>query len=94
MPNIMDTINTADGSCTVHLLTPNGHEARVPWPGVIMYPDAGGLCDILQHMTAKLASYIYTACCCRMCITAAASGRRSTWPPCSATRANAGACSA
>ncbi|MCV7028840.1 dienelactone hydrolase family protein [Mycobacterium sherrisii] len=60
MPNIIDTITTADGSCTVHLLTPNGHEARVPWPGVVMYPDAGGLRDTFQHMAAKLASYGYT----------------------------------
>ncbi|GLE50792.1 dienelactone hydrolase family protein [Mycobacterium montefiorense] len=60
MPNITDTITTTDGTCTVHLFTPEGPESQVPWPGVVMYPDAGGLRDTLQQMAAKLAGFGYT----------------------------------
>ena len=38
MPTITDTITTADGTCPVTLATPDGDG---PWPGVIIYPDAG-----------------------------------------------------
>jgi carboxymethylenebutenolidase len=60
MPNVTDTITTADGTCTVHLFTPEGPESQVPWPGVVMYPDAGGLRDTFQQMAAKLAGFGYT----------------------------------
>ncbi|OBH26666.1 dienelactone hydrolase [Mycobacterium sp. E342] len=60
MPKIIDTITTADGTCTVHLFTPDGPEAQVPWPGVVMYPDAGGVRDTFDQMAAKLAGYGYT----------------------------------
>jgi carboxymethylenebutenolidase len=60
MPNVTDTITTADGTCTVHLFTPDGPESQVPWPGVVMYPDAGGLRDTFQQMAAKLAGFGYT----------------------------------
>ncbi|OBI21270.1 dienelactone hydrolase [Mycobacterium sp. E2462] len=60
MPNVIDTITTPDGICTVHLFTPGGPESQVPWPGVIMYPDAGGVRDTFQQMAAKLADYGYT----------------------------------
>jgi carboxymethylenebutenolidase len=56
MPNITDTITTADGTCTVHLFTPEGDG---PWPGVVMYPDAGGARDTFDEMGAKLADYGY-----------------------------------
>ncbi|OBF57764.1 dienelactone hydrolase [Mycobacterium sp. 852002-53434_SCH5985345] len=59
MPNIIDTIATADGTCTVHLFTPDGPESQVPWPGVVMYPDAGGLRHTFEQMAAKLAGYGY-----------------------------------
>ncbi|OBB98381.1 dienelactone hydrolase family protein [Mycobacterium sp. 852002-30065_SCH5024008] len=59
MPNIIDTIATADGICTVHLFTPDGPESQVPWPGVVMYPDAGGFRDTFEQMAAKLAGYGY-----------------------------------
>ena len=59
MPNVTDTITTADGTCTVHLFTPDGPESQVPWPGVVMYPDAGGLRDTFQQMAAKLAGFGY-----------------------------------
>jgi carboxymethylenebutenolidase len=60
MPNIVDTVTTADGTCTVHLFTPDGQETHGPWPGVIMYPDAGGVRKTFEQMAAKLAGYGYT----------------------------------
>ena len=56
MPNITDTVTTPDGSCTVRLFTPDGDG---PWPGVVMYPDAGGTRDTLADMAAKLADFGY-----------------------------------
>ncbi|WP_102418001.1 dienelactone hydrolase family protein [Mycobacterium sp. 4858] len=60
MPKIIDTITTPDGTCTVGLFTPDSPEAQVPWPGVVMYPDAGGVRDTFDQMAAKLAGYGYT----------------------------------
>jgi carboxymethylenebutenolidase len=56
MPNITDTITTPDGACTVHLLTPEGDGT---WPGVVMFPDAGGVRGTFEQMAAKLAGYGY-----------------------------------
>ncbi|MDI3314397.1 MAG: dienelactone hydrolase family protein [Mycobacterium sp.] len=56
MPHITDSIRTADGVCTVHLFTPDG---AGPWPGVVMYPDAGGVRDTFYQMAAKLAGFGY-----------------------------------
>ncbi|BCO36833.1 dienelactone hydrolase [Mycobacterium heckeshornense] len=56
MPHITDTITTADGTCTVQLFTPDGDG---PWPGVVMYPDAGGVRDTFRDMAAKLAGFGY-----------------------------------
>ena len=56
MPKISDTITTGDGACTVRLFTPEGGG---PWPGVIMYTDAGGVRDTFDRMAAKLAGYGY-----------------------------------
>lgn len=56
MPNITDTVTTPDGSCPVRLFTPDGDG---PWPGVVMYPDAGGTRDTLADMAAHLAAYGY-----------------------------------
>ena len=57
MPNITDTVTTADGTCPVHLFTPEGSG---PWPGVVMFPDAGGARETFYQMAAKLAGYGYT----------------------------------
>jgi carboxymethylenebutenolidase len=54
---ITDTITTADGTCPVTLFTPVG-EGR--WPGIVMYPDAGGVRPALREMAAELASLGYT----------------------------------
>ena len=57
MPNITDTVTTADGTCPVHLFTPEGSG---PWPGVVMFPDAGGARETFYQMAAKLAGCGYT----------------------------------
>jgi carboxymethylenebutenolidase len=56
MPNITDTVTTPDGSCPVHLFTPDGPG---PWPGVVMFPDAGGVRDTFEQMAARLAGLGY-----------------------------------
>jgi carboxymethylenebutenolidase len=56
MPNITDTVTTPDGTCTVRLFPPEGEG---PWPGVVMYPDAGGVRDTFDEMAAKLADLGY-----------------------------------
>jgi carboxymethylenebutenolidase len=56
MPNITDTVTTPDGTCRVQLFTPEG---TGPWPGVVMYPDAGGVRDSFEKMAAKLAGFGY-----------------------------------
>jgi carboxymethylenebutenolidase len=56
MPTITDSITTSDGTCPVHLFTPEGSG---PWPGVVMYPDAGGVRDTFYQMAAKLAGFGY-----------------------------------
>jgi carboxymethylenebutenolidase len=57
MPSISATVATPDGTCPVTLHTPDGSG---PWPGVIMYPDAGGVRDTFQDMAAELAGFGYT----------------------------------
>lgn len=56
MPNITDTITTADGSVPVRLFTPDGEG---PWPGAVMIPDAGGVRQTFDDMAAKLANSGY-----------------------------------
>ena len=53
---ITDTVTTADGTCPVTLHTPDG---TGPWPGVVMYPDAGGVRPTFQEMAARLAGFGY-----------------------------------
>ncbi len=56
MPNITDTVTTQDGDCTIRLFTPDGDG---PWPGVVMYPDAGGVRDTFCDIAAHLAGLGY-----------------------------------
>jgi carboxymethylenebutenolidase len=56
MPSLSDTVTTADGTCAVTFFTPEGPG---PWPGVIMYPDAGGVRDTFASMAARLADLGY-----------------------------------
>ena len=56
MPNITDTVTTPDGSAPVRLFTPDGDG---PWPGVVLFPDAGGTRDTFADMAATLADFGY-----------------------------------
>jgi carboxymethylenebutenolidase len=56
MPTITDSITTPDGTCAVTLATPTGDG---PWPGVVMYPDAGSRRPVFDEMADKLAGYGY-----------------------------------
>ena len=56
MPTITDVITTSDGSCPVTLALPEGEG---PWPGVVMYPDAGGARPAFTEMAQRLAGYGY-----------------------------------
>ena len=56
MPTITDSITTPDGTCPVTLCTPDGPG---PWPGIVMYPDAGGARTALREMAARLAALGY-----------------------------------
>lgn len=56
MPTITDTITTADGACPLTLSTPPGDG---PWPGVVLYPDAGGARKTFVDMAERLASLGY-----------------------------------
>lgn len=50
------TVTTPDGVCPVTLHTPEG---AGPWPGVVMYVDAGGVRPTMQDMAATLAGNGY-----------------------------------
>lgn len=56
MPTLTDVIATADGSCPVTMATPDGDG---PWPGILMYPDAGGARAVFTAMAQRLAGYGY-----------------------------------
>ncbi|CAA0097988.1 Uncharacterised protein [Mycolicibacterium vanbaalenii] len=56
MPTINDTVTTTDGSCPVSLHLPDGDG---PWPGVVMYPDAGGARPTFRAMADELAGHGY-----------------------------------
>ena len=56
MPNFADAATAPDGSCPVTLAIP---AAGGPWPGILMYPDAGGARQAFTDMAARLAGYGY-----------------------------------
>lgn len=56
MPSISASVTTPDGTCPVSLHTPNGSG---PWPGVVMYPDAGGVRPTFDEMADTLAGFGY-----------------------------------
>jgi carboxymethylenebutenolidase len=49
-------IETADGTCPAALSAPVGEG---PWPGVIMFPDAGGMRDTMRQMGERLSDLGY-----------------------------------
>jgi carboxymethylenebutenolidase len=50
------SIQTGDGECRAHVLTPNGND---PWPAVIMYMDALGIRRAILDMAQRLADSGY-----------------------------------
>ncbi|MBU9764629.1 dienelactone hydrolase family protein [Mycobacterium sp. TNTM28] len=56
MPTTKDTIVTPAGTCPVTFATPEG---AGPWPGIVMYPDAGGARPTFDQMATQLAGYGY-----------------------------------
>src|ERR1700759_218012 len=56
MPSVSATVATPDGTCPVTLHTPEGSG---PWPGVILYVDAGGVRDTFSQMAERMAGYGY-----------------------------------
>ncbi|MDT5010858.1 MAG: carboxymethylenebutenolidase [Mycobacterium sp.] len=56
MPSVSATVTTPDGNCPVTLHTPNG---TGPWPGVVMFPDAGGVRTTFHEMADTLAGFGY-----------------------------------
>lgn len=56
MPQRSWTITTADGECPATLHTPGG---AGPWPGVIVYTDAGGARPTFAEMADRLAGLGY-----------------------------------
>jgi carboxymethylenebutenolidase len=56
MPTITDSIVMPDGTCGVTLAIPEG---AGPWPGIVMYPDAGGARAAFRDMATRLASLGY-----------------------------------
>ncbi len=57
MPTVTDAITTTDGICPVKFYTPD--DRRGPWPGITMYPDAGGVRPAFHAMAARLAGLGY-----------------------------------
>jgi carboxymethylenebutenolidase len=51
-------IETADGTCPAALSVPTG---AGPWPAVIMFPDAGGMRDVMREMGERLSGFGYVA---------------------------------
>ena len=49
-------IETADGTCPAALSVPDG---QGPWPAVIMFPDAGGMRDVMREMGERLSKLGY-----------------------------------
>lgn len=56
MPTISDAVTTPDGSCPVTLAIPEGDG---PWPGIVLYPDAGGTRAAMREMAERLAGLGY-----------------------------------
>ncbi|WP_323011271.1 dienelactone hydrolase family protein [Castellaniella sp.] len=50
------TIQTRDGECRVHVMSPSG---RGPWPAAIFYSDAGGMRPAVVEMAQRLADAGY-----------------------------------
>src|ERR1700722_5400127 len=49
-------IETADGACPAALSIP---DREGPWPAVILFPDAGGMRDVMRQMGERLSGLGY-----------------------------------
>ena len=58
MPRLDVEIPAADGTCQGTLHVPDG---AGPWPGVLVFPDAGGARETMRVMADRLASIGYVA---------------------------------
>ena len=56
MPRIEVEVPTSDGVAGATLHVPNG---TGPWPGVLMYPDAGSTREVIREMADRLADLGY-----------------------------------
>ena len=56
MPHTELQIETADGGCPTHVYHPEGSG---PWPGVIVYMDAGGVRPAMMEIAERIASAGY-----------------------------------
>ncbi len=56
MPSVSASVTTPDGTCPVTLHIPEGSG---PWPGVVMYVDAGGVRDTMHAMAQQVADHGY-----------------------------------
>ena len=56
MPHTELQIETADGRCPTHVYHPGGSG---PWPGVIVYMDAGGVRPAMMEIAERIASAGY-----------------------------------
>ena len=56
MPQRAVEIETSDGTCPAALSVPAGEGT---WPGVVMFPDAGGMRDVMRQMGARLSDLGY-----------------------------------
>ncbi|MCJ2129747.1 dienelactone hydrolase family protein [Methylobacterium sp. E-045] len=56
MPNEQISIRTRDGDCPSHVMIPAG---TGPWPGVILYMDAGGIRPTMFYMARRLSDAGY-----------------------------------
>lgn len=60
MPKTTDTAATPDGTCAVRLFTPDGPGR---WPGVVMFPDAGGVRDAVRPVRSSEVIWLAFGCC-------------------------------
>ncbi len=60
MPTITETITTPDGICPAVICIPEpAGDLDGRWPGIVMYPDAGGTRPVFHAMAARLAALGY-----------------------------------
>lgn len=59
MAHEQPTIQTRDGQCPAHVLTPTPSAGHGPWPAIIFYADAGGIRPAVVEMAQRLVDAGY-----------------------------------